>query len=203
MTTVVLPCSARPLIAGSPVFFGATAWAVEAAEGSNRPPLIATAIATSQPPARRPGVQASVEVCAPTSGSDRGHCHPSLVASSLSRSYDASGGPDARNPFGLLRNTCGLLTRAPRSSRPGSWRACRYTPRPRWPSRSEKRPGRGATSAARSMESQHPGCRSARPAASRSSRTACARPARRIGAVKSSRSASRPPSAHSRDSPGP
>jgi len=73
------------------------------------------------------------------------------------------------------------------------FKACRYTARPRWPSRSEKRPGRGATNVARSMESPHRGCRSARPVASRSSRTVCARPARPTGAAKSNRSASRPP----------
>ena len=91
-TTVVRPCSARPLIAGSPVFFGATACGGRGGRREQqrlRRPRGALP-SVSQPPAAEPRVQPPVEVRAPTSVSDRGHCHPSLVASSLSRSYDAS-----------------------------------------------------------------------------------------------------------------
>ena len=60
-----------------------------------------------------------------------------------------------------------------------------------WPSRRGKRPGRGATSAARSTGSRSRAFRSVRPVGSRSSRTACARTARRTRAARSSRSGSR------------
>ena len=63
-----------------------------------------------------------------------------------------------------------------------------------WPSRSERRRRRGATSAARSMGSRSRASSSARTAGSRSARIACARTARRTRAGTSSRSASRAPS---------
>ena len=194
--TARLPCSAAPLMRGSAVLRGTAVAADDPADGSARAPTV-----DRQTQDQGGGKRCRASTVATPAVEIDGRAHGFLLrsASCPPWSYDVDRRHEDSIPCGLL--TCVTAPTQP-SHFPHGTEA--ETPKSRpdsaivlsrsWPSRRRKRRRQGATSAARRMRSHSARAGLPELPAAETRRTACARTARRTGAARSSRSASRLPS---------